>query len=348
MFNIALASYGMSGSVFHAPLIAAHPHFNLFKVLERHRAESADRYPEVLIAKQYEALLSDAEVDIIVVNTPNPYHYEMAKAALEAGKHVVVEKPFTNTEEEAQQLIALAEKQGKVLTVFQNRRWDSDFRTVQKVLASGVLGQVVEYEAHYDRFRNYIQPDTWKEDAGPGAGILYNLGSHMIDQVLVLFGMPRTLFAKLSIQREGGKAPDAYHLLLNYDTHQVVLKSSYLVRDLGPRYKVLGRQGTFTKYGLDPQEDLLKLGISPDNSQIGTESEDDWGRLDTEFNGLHFQGRIASETGDYSLFYENLYQALQGKEALAVKPEEALKVIRLIELAYQSSESGKEVEVTRK
>ena len=345
MTNVALASYGMSGKVFHAPLVSAHPNFNLYKVLERHRAESVDRYPGVLIAKQYEDLLSDAKVDVVVVNTPNAYHYDMTKAALEAGKHVVVEKPFTSTVAEAQQLIDLAEQQGQVLTVFQNRRWDSDFRTVQKVLAADVLGTVVEYEAHYDRFRNYIQPNTWKEDDGPGSGILYNLGSHMIDQALVLFGRPNALFAKLSVQRQGGKAPDAYHLILSYDSHQVVLKSSYLVRELGPRYKLLGSQGTFTKYGLDPQEDRLKLSISPDNSQIGVESEDDWGTLDTEFNGLHFRGRIASEVGNYSLFYENLHQALQGEETLAVKPQEALDVIRLIELAYESDQAGREITV---
>ena len=343
MINVALASYGMSGQVFHAPLVSAHPQFNLYKVLERHRAESVNRYPGVLIVKQYEDLLSDESVDLVVVNTPNAYHYEMTRAALEADKHVVVEKPFTSTSEEAQQLIDLAQERGKRLTVFQNRRWDSDFRTVQRVLAADVLGTVVEYEAHYDRFRNYIQPDTWKEDDGPGSGILYNLGSHMIDQALVLFGMPRTLFAKLGIQREGGQAPDAYHLVLGYDRHQVVLRSSYLVRDQGPRYKLLGSQGTFTKYGLDPQEDRLKLGISPDNSQIGVESEDDWGVLNTEFNGLHFRGRVASEVGDYLLFYENLYQALQGKESLAVTAQAALNVIRLIELAYESNEQGREI-----
>ena len=343
MINVALASYGMSGKVFHAPLLAAHPHFRLYKVLERHRMESAEDYPEVLITRQYDELLSDESVDIVVVNTPNPYHYDMATAALEAGKHVVVEKPFTNTSDEAQQLITLAEEKGKLLSVFQNRRWDSDFRTIQRVLEANVLGDIVEYEAHYDRFRNYIEPDTWKEEDEPGAGILYNLGSHMIDQALVLFGMPNTLFAKLSIQRAGGRVPDAYHIILGYDRLQVVLKSSYLVRDQGPRYKILGSQGTFTKYGLDPQEDRLKLGISPDNSQIGVEPEEDWGTLDTAFNGLHFRGRVASEVGDYTLFYENLYQALQGKEPLAVKAEEAMNVIRLIDLAYQSSEEGKEV-----
>ena len=224
MINVALASYGMSGKVFHAPLLSAHPHFRLYKVLERNRSESAEDYPEVLIAKQYEELLSDESVDVVVVNTPNPHHYDMATAALEAGKHVVVEKPFTNTTEEAKRLIALAEKERKLLTVFQNRRWDSDFRTIQSLLAADVLGDVVEYEAHYDRFRNYIEPDTWKEEDGPGAGILYNLGSHMIDQALVLFGMPQTLFAKLGIQRAGGQAPDAYHLVLDYGERQIILR----------------------------------------------------------------------------------------------------------------------------
>ncbi len=157
--------------------------------------------------------------------------------------------------------------------------------------------------------------------------------------------MPNTLYAKLSIQRAGGKVPDAYHLILGYETMQVVLKSSYLVRDQGPRYKVLGSQGTFTKYGLDPQEDLLKLGVSPNNSRIGQEAEEDWGILDTEFNGLAFRGTVASEVGDYTRFYDNLYQALQQKEALTVPAEEALNVIRLIELAYRSNESGQELSV---
>ena len=345
MINVALASYGMSGKVFHAPLLEAHPHLQLHKILERHRSESAERYPEAEIVRQYEDLLTDGSIDLVVVNTPNPYHYDMAKMALEAGKHVVLEKPFTNTTEEAQRLIDLAKKQNRMLTVFQNRRWDSDFRTVQKVLTANVLGTVVEYEAHYDRFRNYVEENTWKEEDGPGSGILYNLGSHMIDQALVLFGMPDTLYAKLSTQRAGGQVPDAYHLILDYSDKQVVLKSSYLVRDLGPRYKILGSQGTFTKYGIDPQEDLLKLGVSPNNSQIGIESEDDWGTLDTELNGLHFRGRIASETGDYTLFYDNLYQVLQGKEDPAVKPEEARDVIRLIELAYESDKRGQEVDV---
>ncbi|WKN44091.1 Gfo/Idh/MocA family oxidoreductase [Tunicatimonas pelagia] len=345
MIQVALASYGMSGKVFHAPLIAAHPDFHLYKVLERHRNDAVADHPNVTTVRQFDDLLTDENIDLIVVNTPNTHHFSMTKAALEAGKHVVVEKPFTNTAAEAKELIALAKQRNQVLTVFQNRRLDSDFLTVQKVLQQQLCGRVVEYEAHYDRYRNYIQPDTWKEESGPGSGILYNLGSHMIDQALVLFGMPETLFAKLSIQRTGGKAPDAYHLILGYPDKQVTLKSSYLVRDEGPRYKILGDLGTFTKYGLDSQEDDLKAGKMPNEADWGTEPEAIWGTLDTELNGLPFRGKVTSEAGSYLAFYENLAQVVSGKASLLIPAEEAEQVIHLIELAYQSDESGRELNV---
>ena len=345
MINVALASYGMSGKVFHAPLIAAHPDFALYKVLERHRNDAAADYPDITTVRTFEDILGDEKVDVVVVNTPNPYHYDMTKAALEAGKHVVVEKPFTNTVQEAQKLIAVAEKQQKLLTVFQNRRLDSDFLTIQKVLDQKLCGRVVEYEAHYDRFRNYIQPDTWKEESGPGSGILFNLGSHMIDQALVLFGLPEKLFAKLSIQRSGGKTPDAYHLILTYPHLHVILKSSYLVRDEGPRYKILGEIGTFTKYGLDPQEDALKVGATPTGPDWGKEPKRIWGTLVTELNELPFQGKIASEAGNYLTFYDNLVKAISGESPLLVTAQEAMQVIYLIELAYQSNELGQELPV---
>lgn len=345
MIQVALASYGMSGKVFHAPLITTHPDFQLYKVLERHRDDAVVDYPDIITVRQFDDLLTDEKVDLIVVNTPNTHHFSMTKAALEAGKHVVVEKPFTNTVSEAEELTALAKQKNRVLTVFQNRRLDSDFLTVQKVLKQQLCGRVVEFEAHYDRYRNYIQPDTWKEESGPGSGILYNLGSHMIDQALVLFGMPETLFAKLSIQRTGGKAPDAYHLILGYPDKQVTLKSSYLVRDEGPQYKILGELGTFTKYGLDSQEDDLKAGKMPNEPDWGTESEKIWGTLNTELNSLPFQGKIASEAGNYLAFYDNLAQAISTQSTLLVPPEEAKQVIHLIELAYQSNESGRELKV---
>jgi predicted dehydrogenase len=346
MIRVALASYGMSGEVFHAPLIDASPHFELYKVLERNHSKSKEHYPEVQIVRSFDDILNDAQVDVVVVNTPNIYHYEMGKQALEAGKHVVMEKPFTNTSEEARKLITLAEEKGKILTVFQNRRFDSDFMTVQKVINSNMLGYLVEYEAHYDRYRNFIQQNTWKEESGPGSGILYNLGSHMIDQALVLFGLPKGLTAKLSIQREGGQAHDAYHLILSYEKFHVVLKSSYLVRDEGPRYKILGNLGTFTKYGLDTQEDCLKAGMSPLSSDWGAEPPEIWGTLDTEINGLNFRGEVVSENGDYKLFYENLADAINKQAPLAVKATEAMQVIALIELAIRSNREKKELEVS--
>lgn len=345
MIRAALASYGMSGEVFHAPLLAVHPEFQLYKILERNRNKSQEKYPDVTVVKTYEELLEDDQIDLIVVNTPNPYHYDMAEKALNAGKHVVMEKPFTNTSEEAKKLIQLAKGKGKILTVFQNRRLDSDFLTVQKVIDSKLLGYMVEYEAHYDRYRNFIQQNTWKEESGPGSGILFNLGSHMIDQALTLFGLPTSLTAKLAVQREGGKADDSYHLILSYDGFQVVLKSSYLVRDEGPRYKVLGNLGTFTKYGLDTQEDCLKAGQLPLGADWGSEPPEIWGMLDTEINGLHFRGEVESEKGNYNLFYDNLAEAVNQKAELMVKAEEAMHVIRLIELAEQSHREKREVGV---
>ncbi|MFP4097099.1 MAG: Gfo/Idh/MocA family oxidoreductase [Cyclobacteriaceae bacterium] len=345
MINVALASFGMSGEIFHAPLVKAHPHLQLHTILERRRSASRQRYPYTKLARDFEEILKDDEVDLVVVNTPNPYHYDMCRQALEAGKHVVMEKPFTNTTEEAEKLIQLSKEKQRVLSVFQNRRFDSDFMTVQKIVESGILGYLVEYEAHYDRYRNFIQPDTWKEESGPGSGILYNLGSHMIDQALVLFGMPQTVTARLAVQRKGGKAPDSYHLLLEYSDFQVVLKSSYLVRDEGPRYKILGNLGTFTKYGLDTQEDCLKAGQLPGGDEWGMEPPEIWGTLDTEINGLHFRGEVESERGNYSLFYDNIYDVIAKGAELSVKPQEAMNVIRIIELAEQSDREGRSMKV---
>lgn len=343
MIRVALASYGMSGEIFHAPLLDANPDFELYKILERNRNESVKRYPDVKVVKTFAEILEDEQVDVVVVNTPNMYHFKMGKKALEAGKHVVMEKPFTNNTEEANKLIQLAEDKGKLLTVFQNRRFDSDFMTVQKVLNQKLLGYLVEYEAHYDRYRNFVQQNTWKEESGPGSGILFNLGSHMIDQALVLFGLPQAITAKLAIQREGGQAHDSYHLIMSYAKFQVVLKSSYLVRDEGPRYKILGNLGTFTKYGLDTQEDCLKAGQTPVGEDWGVEPPEIWGTLDTEINDLHFMGEVESESGNYMLFYDNLAEAINNNKPLLVPAEEAMQVIRMIELAIKSNQEKKEI-----
>ena len=334
--QVGLASYGMSGTVFHAPLLSCHPGFKLKKIVERHHNHSARRYPEAEVVRSFDALLQDEALELIVVNTPNALHLPMAKQALEAGKHVILEKPFTITSQDAATLIATAKAHNRVLSVFQNRRWDGDFLTVQQIVSEKMLGQIVDYEAHFDRFRNYIEPDTWKEEAGPGSGILYNLGSHMIDQALVLFGKPTAVTGEVGIQRPGGKVDDYYHLTLHYPQMRVTLKSSYLVREAGPRYILHGTEGTFLKSGIDPQEAALKAGMLPTTPDWGTEPKEKYGLLNTQLHSLHVQGAVETLPGNYTFYYQNIYEAIREGKPLAVKPEESMLGIQIIEAAMQS------------
>ncbi|CAN5428960.1 Gfo/Idh/MocA family oxidoreductase [soil metagenome] len=339
----AILSYGMSGEVFHAPLLAVHPGFNLKTILQRTSDKAREHHPSVKVLRSIDDIVSDSEIELVIVNTPNETHYDFTVKMLEAGKHVVVEKPFTNTTAEGLKLIALAAKKKKILSVFQNRRWDGGFLTLKKVLTSGMLGKVVEFEVHYDRFRNFISPNTWKEEPGPGSGILYNLGSHMLDQVLVLFGKPESVSAKIGIQRPGGKVDDYYDLRLSYNELNVIVKSSYLVREPGPSYTVHGVNGSFVKYGIDPQEEALKLHQSPGTPGWGTEPEKFWGKLNTDINGLHYKGHIETLPGNYIGFYQNIYEAIREEKELAVTAQQALDVIRLIEAAIKSNNENKEV-----
>ena len=341
----ALASYGMSGKVFHAPFLTVNPRFHLKKVVERHRTNSSQEYPEVEVVRDFQEVLDDASIELVIVNTPNPLHFKMTRKALKAGKHVAVEKPFTPTKKEADELMAIAKEEKKVLTVFQNRRWDGDFLTVRKVVAGNLLGRLVEFEAHYDRYVNFITQNSWKEEPGPGSGILYNLGSHMIDQALVLFGVPEAVSADIGAQREGSDIDDYYDIKLHYEQFNTILKSSYLVREAGPRYVVHGTAGSFVKFGIDPQEEALKVGRKPNEEGWGEEAAGDWGKLTTEIDGLQISGKIRSFPGSYGDFYNNLYEAIREGKQLAVKPEEAALVIQIIELAYQSSKEGRRVRV---
>lgn len=337
----ALLSYGMSGEIFHAPLVSSLADFELSAIVQRKTATAKERYPEVRICKTVDEAISDTETELVIVNTPNETHFEFATAALEAGKHVVVEKPFTVDPEEGRKLIRMAEDRKLTLSVFQNRRWDGDFLTLHKIIREGSLGKVVEFEAHYDRFRNYIEQNTWKEEKRPGTGILYNLGSHMLDQALVLFGMPQYIDARVGIQRPGGAVDDYYDIRMEYPGHFVILKSSYLVKEELPRYIVHGTEGSFTKSGLDPQEQDLKDKKDPGAANWGRDSEEYWGKLNT-VSGV---SRVETIPGNYAAFYRNIYQAIGSREPLAVRPEEALDVIRLISCCYESASQRKAVKV---
>lgn len=327
----AILSYGMSGEMFHAPLIAAHPDFELSTIVQRKSAHAVTRYPKTKIVTSIETVLADPAIELVIVNTPNDTHFDFAFKALHAGKHVVMEKPFTVTASEADQLITLAKQKNRVLTVFQNRRWDGDFLTVKKVVEGKLLGKLVEFEAHYDRFRNYIEPNTWKETPGRGTGIVYNLGSHMFDQVVTLFGLPTAVDARVGIQRPEGRVDDFYDVRLRYEGLNVIVKSSYLVREPGPRYILHGTIGSFIKFGIDPQEQALKDGITPGGLNWGREDRSTWGKINTTVDGLHVEGSIETLPGNYLAFYQNVYEAVREGKELMVKPEQARDVIALIE-----------------
>jgi scyllo-inositol 2-dehydrogenase (NADP+) len=340
-FNVGLIGYGIAGQVFHAPMINCIEGLRLKKIRETKQDNiqlANKRYTEVEIVADSDAIISDNTIDLIVIATPNSSHFNLAKEALLAGKHVVVDKPFTITHQEAQELILLAAEKKKVISVYHNRRFDSTSKTVKKVIASGMLGVLVEYEAHYDRFRNYFRPNAWREEDQPGSGIFYDLGAHLIDEALVLFGLPEELTADLRIQRPGGKTIDNFELVLSYPNLKVTLKGSMLVREPGPAVSLNGTNGSFIKYGMDVQEEALRAGIMPgDIPNWGVEPLSSWGKINTEHKGLHITGNIESEKGDYREYYSNIYEVLSGEEDLIVKPKEAANTIRIIELAMQSS-----------
>ena len=343
--QVGLASFGMSGKVFHAPILAHHSGFELTKVVERSKNEVKKIYPDVISVRSFEELLDDDKIELIVVNTPDLTHFEYAHKALEAGKNVVVEKPFTRTIRQGEDLISLADKQNKMLSVFQSRRWDGDFLTVRRIVENECLGRLVEFESNYMRYRNYIQPNTWKESAVQGIGVTYNLGSHMIDQAVVLFGMPDAVWADIDGMRTGSEIDDYYHIKLIYPDVKVTLKTSYLVREEGPRYTLHGTNGSFLKYGIDPQEEMLKQGGNPSMPDWGKEPESQWGILNTEMNGIHIRGKVETIPGNYAAYYDNIYHVIRKHAEIEVTPEQALCAIHLIEAAFESSRCGQIVEI---
>ncbi len=336
--NVGLIGYGMAACVFHTPVIQSVPHLKLRKIVERHGEECRKPYPWVEVVRDATSLLQDEEVDLVVIATPNITHFDLARESLLASKHVVVEKPFTTSSAQAQQLIDLARGQNRLISVHQNRRWDGDFLTVKKLLDEKLLGRLVEYECHFDRFRNKPQPGAWREDDAPGGGILFDLGSHLIDQAQVLFGQPETITADIRMQRDLARAVDNFELILHYDNLKVTLKAGMLVREPGPRFTLLGTEGSFLKYGSDPQEEALKRGLTPAEPHWGEEPSELWGTLNTQVAGLHLEGRVETIAGCYQVYYQNVVEAINGRAKLAVQPEEARNTIRIIELALQSNE----------
>jgi scyllo-inositol 2-dehydrogenase (NADP+) len=341
--RVGLIGFGLSGQTFHAPMIVAVSGLDLGCVVERSGQLARQRYPQARVVGTVEELLTDQTIRLCVVATPNSSHFEIARQCLNAGRAVLVDKPFTVTTEEARLLTHLAQKRGLLLTVYQSRRLDGDFKTLRKILADGSLGRIVMFESHFDRFRPTLK-NAWREKPGPGAGMLYDLGPHLIDQAIQLFGRPDSITADIRCERDGGLVDDAFDLRLDYPRLRAILRSTMIACTHQTRFVVNGTAGSFLKTALDPQEEPLRRGVAPGGPGWGEDPEAHWGTLYLAGDTAPGGRKIRTEPGDYREFYANVRDAMLGKAALAVKPDQALDVIRAIELALQSSRERRAVE----
>ena len=345
--NTALCSFGMSGWVFHAPFITTNTGFKLIAVLERTKNLAQQKYPWVKTYRTLDELLDDKSIELVVVNTPNYTHYEIAHKSLQAGKNIIIEKPFTVTVSQADELIKLSQEKNCKIIIYQNRRFDSDFRTIKKVLDEKLLGDLVEAEFHFDRYKEELSPKVHKETPGPGTGALYDLGSHLIDQALVLFGMPKELFADIHIIRPQSQVDDYFEVLLFYDRLTVRLRCSYLVKEALPGYIIHGEKGSFIKTKTDVQEAMLQANLSPTIPDWGKEPDSEKGLLHTVINGKEVRERIESLNGNYGDFYKKVYESLREGKPVPVTAEEGRNVIKIIEAAFKSAKEKRVISLEK-
>jgi scyllo-inositol 2-dehydrogenase (NADP+) len=346
MVRVGLIGFGLAGQAFHAPVIRGVEGMELACVLERRTNNSKQRYPEVRVARTLDEMLSDKSINLIVVATPNDSHFSYSKTCLEAGYHVVVDKPLTPTLREAEQLARLAADRKRLFTVYQDRRWDGAFLTVKNLVHSGVLGTVMEYEARFDRFRLDAKPNAWREVADfPAAGVLWDLGPHLIDGALVLFGEPKSIWASAFCQRETATVDDAFDVYMEYPRTRVLLHARIIAYQPSHHLLLHGTAGSFVKYGMDPQEAILRSPNCPDGldwgKDWGEDPEAQWGTLSLT-NGE--KKKIKTERGDYRGFYENVRDAIEKGAPLDVTPEQALRTMRALVLAHKSSRERRVVQ----
>lgn len=335
IINTAILGYGLSGRVFHAPFIHTHPGFRLHSIVTS-GDEAIKHYPEANIARKYDEVIGDSEIELVCICSPNEFHLKQARQALLAGKHVVLEKPITPSVPEALELLACARQQPCYLFPFHNRRWDGDFRTVRQILGQGLLGKILEFESHFDRYNPEISRAAWRYTTTTGGGTLFDLGTHLIDQALVLFGKPEAIFCRLFNQRQFSRVDDSFDLKLIYPDLNVTLKAGVFVREKGPRFTIHGTRGSYIKYGIDPQEDALRKDKWPRGNAWGKDRRANWGILNTEANGHVIRGPLETFRGNYMGFYDNVHQVISSGAEQAVKPEEAITTLTVIERAMES------------
>ena len=359
--GVAVIGFGLAGRVFHAPFVSAVPGLRLNAIVQRSGDQASAAYPEqttgVRVLRSAEEAFSDPDLQLVVVATPNETHFALARSAIEAGKHVVIDKPFAGTSSEAKELAALAAARNVTLVPFHNRRWDGDFLTVKQLVLDQLLGHLVAMHSHFDRFRPSPRSGTWKESTGDANGMLFDLGPHLVDQALALFGTPDTLTASVRRERETSAIEDAFDIVLEFGGGlRVTLSAGMIAAEASPRFLLHGTSGSYRKFGLDPQEPTLVHGgrVPPLTSgeEWLREPESAWGELTLAPDPVNAPGtlnrtRVETQCGDYRGFYANVRDAINGSAALAVTPADGWRVIRLLEMARESSRSGHTLAVGR-
>ncbi|TPG26402.1 oxidoreductase [Variovorax guangxiensis] len=349
--RVGLVGYGFAGQTFHAPVLSAVPGLVLVGIASSQPQKVQADWPGVPVEADATALFARADIDVVVIATPNAQHHPIAKAALEAGKHVVVDKPFTLDALQARELATLASRRGLLLSVYQNRRFDADYLTLRDVLTSGQIGRPVYFESHFDRFRPEVRP-RWREQAVPGAGLWVDLGAHLLDQAIQLFGKPDTLQLDTASLRDGAQVEDHFHALLRYESGphaplRVVLHATTLAAHAAPRYILHGTRGSYVKHGADPQEDALRAGRRPGGDDWGVDPSPGEIKVMAIENWVR-EGTVPNRRGNYVDYYAAVRDAVLGIAPNPVPPEQAVALMELLDLGVRSAREGRALEPSKK
>jgi scyllo-inositol 2-dehydrogenase (NADP+) len=343
MIRVGVVGFGMATRVFHAPLISSVDGLELAAVVERHSNEAAARYPGIVTYRSLGAMLADSSLDLVVVATPSGTHFDVAREVIAAGKNLVVDKPVAMHSSEIAELMALAAERHVMLVPFHNRRWDGDFLTVRQLVGDNAVGRLVAFESRMDRWSPGATRKPWKNDMAQGGGVLHDLGTHVADLALVLFGKPEGVSAEVDRERDGEGANDAFTIRLRYAGFRVTLGANMLSSPAGPRFLLRGTGGNFVKFGLDPQEAALNKVTCIESPDWGKEPPSAWGTLQVLADGGMISRTIETVPGDYRRFYAGVRDAIPGLGEPPVRAADAWRAARILEWAQESSAAGREI-----